>query len=70
MDSRQPTVSVTADGLVIRIPWRVVDVESTDKSGRKRQLSIDDVLEFVEAGRLAHRLGLARTVKSLKELRA
>lgn len=69
MSSRQPTVSVTPEGLVIRIPWRAMDLGSSSPSGRKRKLTANDVLEFVEAGRLARQLGLTRSVKSLKELR-
>jgi hypothetical protein len=66
MRSRQPTVSVTPEGLVISIPWRAVGLESSGPARRRRRLTVDDVLDFVEAGRLAGQLGLTRTVQSLK----
>lgn len=68
MASRQPTVSVTSDALIIRIPWGAVNIRHAEASSRKRRLTINDVLELAEAGRLAHRLGKTRSVQSLKEL--
>ena len=65
---RTPTVSITSDALVIRIPWNTVDVGSASAGVAKRRLTAEDVLEMVEAGRLAHRLGKTRVVRSLKEL--
>ncbi len=68
MAIRHPTVSVTAEALVIRIPWKAVDIVSPRAGQGKRRLTVDDVLELVEAGRVAHRLGKTRSVRSLKEL--
>ena len=68
MASQQPTVSVTRNALIIRIPWDSVDLQESEASNRKRRLTIRDVSELVEAGRLAHRLGKTRSVRSLKEL--
>ena len=68
MSTHQPTVSVTLDALVIRIPW---DAVATNRSGvlrRKRRFTVEDVLQLVEAGRLSHRLGKTRAVKSLEDL--
>lgn len=68
MTQRQPSVSITNDGLIIRIPWNTVDIPPSLRSRRKRRLTSQDVLELVEAGRLAHRLGKTRLVHSLKDL--
>ena len=69
MASREPTVAVTSNALIIRIPWEAMDVGNLSSShGAKRRLSAHDILECVEAGRLAHRLGKTRAVRSLKEL--
>ena len=65
---RTPTVSITSDALVIRIPWNTVDLGYAGAGVAKRRLTAEDVLEMVEAGRLAHRLGKTRVVRSLKEL--
>lgn len=65
---QHPTVSVTEDALIIRIPWNTVALRESAASRRHRRLTTRDVLTFVEAGRLAHRLGNTRTVNSLKEL--
>ncbi|MDP3722138.1 MAG: hypothetical protein Q8R91_01405 [Candidatus Omnitrophota bacterium] len=64
----QPLVSVTADELVIRIPWNALELREVGVQQPKRRLTAQDVLELVEAGRLAHRLGKTRSVRSLKEL--
>ncbi len=64
----RPTLSVTTDALVIRIPWNAVEIGRAGMPKRKRRLTVDDVLELVEAGRLAHRLGKTRSVRSLKEV--
>ena len=69
MAHSEPTVSMTGDELVIRIPWKVVHVSNRGLRP-KRRLTIQDVLEMVEAGRLAHHLGKTRIVRSLKELLA
>lgn len=66
--SREPSVSVTRDALVIRIPWNAVDIREPKPRYGKRRLTAKDVLELAEAGRLAHRLGKTRAVRSLKEL--
>lgn len=68
MAVRHPTVSLTEEGLVIRIPWHTVDLGALKGRKHPRHLTVRDVLELVEAGRLAHRLGMTRTVRSLKEL--
>jgi len=68
MSSRQPTVFATRDALVVRIPWDSLDLREPQITRRKRRLTIRDVSELVEAGRLAHRLGKTRSVRSLKEL--
>ena len=68
MPVRHPPVSFTPEALVIRIPWGTVDLGGVGSSRRKRRLTADDVLELVEAGRLAHQLGKTRSVQSLKEL--
>ena len=68
MTTQQPTVSVTRDALIIRIPWDSFDLRESQGPATKRRLTIRDVSELVEAGRLAHRLGKTRSVKSLKEL--
>ena len=68
MAARRATVSMTTDGLVIRIPWNSVEIGRIGLS--KQGLTVRDVLELVEAGRLAHRKGKTRTVHSLKELLA
>ena len=69
MVSREPTVAVTSDGLIIRIPWGAMAVGNLPTPHRvKRRLTVHDVVECVEAGRLAHRLGKTRSVRSLKEL--
>jgi hypothetical protein len=70
MPARHPTVSVTTDALVIRIPWNTVEITRGRTPQHKRRLTIADVLEIVEAGRLAHRLGKTRSIRSLKELLA
>ncbi len=70
MATRRPTVSVTTNELVIRIPWNAMEVGRIGAQRRKRPLTAQDVLELVEAGRLAHRLGKTRSVHSLKELLA
>ena len=70
MAARRPTVSVTSEALVIRIPWHAVEIGRVNAQPRKRRLTARDVLELVEAGRLAHRLGRTRSVRSLKELLA
>lgn len=67
MAVRQPTVSLTPDALVIRIPWQVVQI-GPEGSSRRRRMTVEDVLELVEAGRLAHRLGNTRLISSLQEL--
>jgi len=63
---REPSVSVTSDALIIRIPWDAMSFRQALRA--KRRLTVQDVLELVEAGRLAHRLGKTRSVRSLKEL--
>ncbi len=63
-----PTVSITSDALVIRIPWQSVDVERLATQSGRRRLTVEDVIDMVEGGRLAHRLGKTRSVQSLKEL--
>lgn len=68
MASQEPTISVTQDALIIRIPWGSVDIPKSEGGRQKRRLTIQDVSELVEAGRLAHRLGKTRSVRSLKEL--
>ena len=68
MAARHPTVSVTPEALVIRIPWNTVEIGSIPPQQRKRRLTVEDVLEIVEAGRLAYRLGKTRPVHSLKAL--
>ena len=69
MAAREPTVAVTNDALIIRIPWGAMDVGNLLASHRaKRRLTVQDVVECVEAGRLAHRLGKTLAVRSLKEL--
>ena len=69
MAAREPTVAVTNDALIIRIPWGALDVGNLSAPRRaKRRLTAQDVVECVEAGRLAHRLGKTRTVRSLKAL--
>lgn len=68
MTHKQPSVSVTNEGLVIRIPWNTVEMPASLGSRRKRRLTSQDVFEMVEAGRLAHRLGKTRVIRSLKEL--
>ena len=70
MAASQPTVSVTSDALIIRIPWGAVSLQHVHAPSSRRRLTIQDVLELVEAGRLAHRLGKTRSVQSLKELLA
>ena len=68
MAMRHPTVSVTPEALVIRIPWNTVELGRVTASHRKHRLTVEDVREFVEAGRLAHHLGKTRSIRSLKEL--
>ena len=68
MAARRLKVSVTNDALVIRIPWNTIEIGRVAARWSKRRLSIQDVLELVEAGRLAHRLGKTRSVRSLEEL--
>ena len=68
MITRQPTVALTDAGLVICIPWNAVDITRPKSVSRRRRLTAQDVLELVEAGRLAHRLRKTRLLKSLKEL--
>lgn len=68
MASRELSVSLTSDALVIRIPWNSLDIKEPKSPFRRRRLTAKDVLELVEAGRLAHRLGKTRSVRSLKEL--
>ena len=68
MAARHPTVSMTPEALIIRIPWNAVEIGSAGTSQRKRRLTADDVLELVDAGRLAHRLGKTRAIRSLKAL--
>lgn len=68
MASRSPTVSVTDDELIIRIPWNAMEVGRLGAQRRRRSLTAQDVLDIVEAGRLAHRLGKTRSVRSLKDL--
>ena len=68
MPARHPTVSVTAEALIIRIPWNAVNIGTRTTAQHKRKLTIDDVLEMVEAGRLAHHVGKTRSVQSLKDL--
>ena len=63
-----PTVSLTADALVIRIPWQAVSFGQRGRTSRKRRLTADDVLDLVTVGRWAHRSGKTRTIHSLKEL--
>jgi len=64
----QPMVSVTAKELILRIPWKALELSQGGVIQRKRRLTVQDVLELVEAGRLAHRLGKTRSVRSLQEL--
>jgi len=68
MTHRQPSVSVTNDALIIRIPWNTVDISPSRHARQKRRLTAQDVLELVEAGRLSRRLGKTRLVRSLKDL--
>ena len=68
MALRHPTVAVTPEALVIRIPWNTVEIGSLRAKRRKRRLTAEDVLELVEAGRLAYRLGMTRPIQSLKAL--
>ena len=68
MRAAKPTVSVTDNALVIRIPWNSVAILESKLPLRKRQLKIQNVLELVDAGRRAHRLGKTRSIRSLKEL--
>jgi len=70
MAIRRPTVSVTTEELVIRIPWNAMELGRIGAPRHKRALTAQDVLELVEAGRLAHRLGKTRSVPSLKDLLA
>ncbi len=70
MTARHPSVSMTSEGLVIRIPWNAVHIGPPLISSRKRRLTAQDVLAIVDSGRLAHRLGNTRSVQSLKELLA
>jgi len=62
---KHPTVSITSGALVIRIPWGAVNISHAEMRRAKRKLTVQDVLEFVEAGRLAYRVGKTRTVRSL-----
>ncbi len=68
MTFQQPTVSFTDHGLVICIPWNAVDITKPRYTSKRRKLKAQDVLEIVEAGRLAHKLGKSKLVKSLKDL--
>ena len=65
-----PTVSLTEDALVIRIPWHAVNLGHMGRRSRKRRLTAEDVLDLVTVGRWAHRNGKTRSVRSLKELLA
>jgi hypothetical protein len=65
---RTPTVSITSDALVIRIPWHAVDIEHAAVRFSRRRLTVEHVLDLVEAGRLAHRSGKTRFVRSLRDL--
>ena len=68
MPARHPTVSMTPEALIIRIPWNAVEIGRARTALRRRRLTAEDVLELVDAGRLAHRLGKTRAIRSLKEL--
>ena len=68
MAMRQPTVSMTPEALVIRIPWQAVELGRRYTARAPRHVTREDVLQIVEAGRLAHRVGKSRSVKSLREL--
>ncbi len=70
MAERHPTVSVTSEALIIRIPWNTVDVGAAGSLRREQRLTIQDVLEMVAAGRLAHRLRKTRSIRSLKDVLA
>ena len=64
--AHHPSVSFTPEALVIRIPWDAMKTNPLNPKARK--LTARDVLEIVEAGRLAHALGRTRSVRSLKAL--
>ncbi len=68
MAIRQPRISIVRNELIIRIPLNAMALDRASASARKRRLTVRDVVELVEAGRLAHRLGKTRSVRSLKEL--
>ena len=65
--AQHPTVAFTSEALVIRIPWNTVHMQPDARGPKARKLTTRDVPEIVDAGRLAHALGMTRSVGSLDD---